>query len=205
VTVKQIKKFIRESIEKKIMWSRIRILGGEPILHPDISEIIHVLLDYKKKYLPTAEIQLSTNYPVEKIHNITLDIQKQIKINVSLKETIVNFMYPFNIAPIDCALYRYADYSNGCKIPAYCGMGLTPYGYYPCAIAGGIDRIFGFDIGKKRLPDSEDSMADQLKVFCRVCGHYRIPTVLTREKAISPTWQKAYENYKKNRPRLSLY
>lgn len=26
-----------------------------------------------------------------------------------------------------------------------CGMGVTPYGYYPCAVAGGIDRIFGFN------------------------------------------------------------
>ena len=114
------------------------------------------------------------------------------------------FFHPFNVAPKDCKLYKYADYSNGCYITSVCGIGLTPYGYYPCAIAGGIDRVFGFDIGRKKIPSDGDSMKDQMKIFCKLCGHFRYALPVNKE-VISPTWRKAYEEYKKRKPKLSLY
>jgi len=35
MTVDQIKKFVEESKASNLQWKRIRILGGEPTLHPD--------------------------------------------------------------------------------------------------------------------------------------------------------------------------
>ena len=40
MTVSQIGKFVQESVANKREWYRIRILGGEPMLHPDIFEIL---------------------------------------------------------------------------------------------------------------------------------------------------------------------
>jgi hypothetical protein len=105
-------------------------------------------------------------------------------------------------------------------------MGLTPFGYYPCAIAGAIDRVFGFDKGRKHLPDPDDVMLDLFSVFCRLCGHFlenQRPlwpdrrnngeenledaecTVKTDGEIMSPTWITAYESYNKKPPELTKY
>ena len=59
----------------------------------------------------------------------------------------------FNVAPIDLEGYQGANFSNGCMITQICGIGVTPYGYYPCAVAGAIDRTFGLNLGRKTLPE----------------------------------------------------
>jgi hypothetical protein len=77
-------------------------------------------------------------------------------------------------------------------VTEHCGIGLTPYGYYPCAVAGGIDRIVGVDRGRKSLPDDDDDLQDQLAVFCRMCGHYDpVPTATVGDRR-SPSWAAAY-------------
>jgi hypothetical protein len=42
-----------------------------------------------------------------------------------------NFI-PFNLAPRDSPQYANADFRNGCCVTRDAGIGLTPYGYYPC-------------------------------------------------------------------------
>ena len=77
-----------------------------------------------------------------------------------------------------------------------CGIGLTPRGYYMCAVAGGIDRVFGFNRGRAHIPDDSDDMTDQMALFCRLCGHFGFAWP-TRKKKVSPTWKKAYEKKKR--------
>lgn len=202
--VNQIKKFINESINKKIKWKRIRLVGGEPTLNPDIKEILKELLKYKKKYSQKTEIQLTTSGFGKKVNKILSTIPKEIEIENSSKKISSKFFHPFNIAPKDCKMYRYADYSNGCYITSVCGIGLTPYGYYHCAIAGSIDRVFGFDIGRKKIPSNNDEMRDQMKIFCGLCGHFRYALPVNKEK-ISITWKIAYKKYKRKKPSLSGY
>jgi molybdenum cofactor biosynthesis enzyme MoaA len=60
--VEDIEAFINQSIEKKIEWERIRILGGEPTLHKHIFEIIDLLISYQKKYNPSVRLVLGTNF-----------------------------------------------------------------------------------------------------------------------------------------------
>ena len=43
------------------------------------------------------------------------------------------------MAPKDDHRHIFSDFRNCCWITEECGLGLTPYGYYHCAIAGGID------------------------------------------------------------------
>ena len=210
MTVKQIYKFVKESINNNVKWEEIRILGGEPTLHPNVLEILNLLLKYKNNYSSDTIIRFVTN-GIEN-YNIISKIPKKIRIQIMPKKDKVHHI-PFNVAPKDSRLYKYANYSNGCLITSMCGIGLTPYGYYPCAIAGGIDRIFGFNIGRKKLPSSNDSMIDQLQVFCRLCGHFRYPSKKlfmykvkhTNNEILSPTWKKAYKKYKIKKPLLSLY
>ena len=61
ITVPQIQKFITESVKKNTSWRQIKILGGEPTLHPDLMVILDLLINYKEKHSPKTELQLYTN------------------------------------------------------------------------------------------------------------------------------------------------
>ena len=50
MSVEQIEKFIKESKDQERRWELIRILGGEPTLHPQIMDILELLLAYKRDY-----------------------------------------------------------------------------------------------------------------------------------------------------------
>lgn len=192
--VSMIEAFIRESVEKKAEWKRIRILGGEPTLHSRIFDIIELLEDYRSAYNPGVRLVLCTNFFGRKVHEVLEKLPGSIIIKSTLKTSRVNLFKPFNVAPVDTRLNRFSDFSVGCRIIAKCGLGLTPSGYYMCAIAGGIDRIFQYHLGRESLPDQSDIMADQMSAFCRLCGHFGFQWPVRKEK-ISPSWQKAYLSF----------
>jgi hypothetical protein len=50
--------------------------------------------------------------------------------------------------------------------------GLTPFGHYSCAPAGGIDRDIGFDMGHKTLPAPDDQTYELCDKVCRYCGQF---------------------------------
>jgi len=189
-----IEAFIRESVEKKAEWKRIRILGGEPTLHSRIFDIIELLEDYRSAYNPGVRLVLCTNFFGRKVHEVLEKLPGGIIIKSTLKTSRVNLFKPFNVAPVDTRLNRFSDFSVGCRIIAECGLGLTPSGYYMCAIAGGIDRIFQYHLGRESLPDQSDIMADQMSAFCRLCGHFGFQWPI-RKEMMSPSWQKAYLNF----------
>jgi len=204
MTVAQIEKFVNESINKGIRWKLIFLLGGEPTLHPDILTILSILLDYKKKYSPNTRVSLTTNGTGDFVKNVLRKVPKGITIEDTNKGSRGYRHWSFNAAPIDSIWYKLLDFCNGCSELSECGMGLTPYGYYCCSIAGGIDRIFGFDMGRKTLPEKNDLMIEQVKKFCRLCGHFKI---YERDSRIilSSTWERVYKEYKLKKPKLTLY
>jgi hypothetical protein len=60
-------------------------------------------------------------------------------------------------------------------------------------------------LGRKELPDDGDDMLDLLNVLCRYCGWFIRKSRLVNKQVTSKTWQKALDNYKKNKPMLSRY
>jgi len=204
MTVAQIEKFVNESINKGIRWKLISLLGGDPTLHPDILTILNILLNYKVKYSPNMILQVETNGTGDFVNSVIMKIPEGITIS-DTKKGLKGYRHTsFNVAPIDSVWYKTVDFSNGCTILKNCGMGLTLYGYYCCAIAGGIDRIFGFDMGRKSLPGKNDLMLEQINKFCRLCGHFKIHKK-DRRIILSPTWKRAYMEYELKKPMLSLY
>ena len=121
-------------------------------------------------------MQVVTNGYGPVVNRVIATLPKELKIvNTLKKDTSGNNAHsphiPFYIAPVDVAEYRNTDYANACRISS-CGIGLTKYGYYQCPIGGAIDRVFGFNIGRKTMPLPEDSMTDQMNMLCRYCGHF---------------------------------
>ncbi|MET0088633.1 MAG: radical SAM protein [Candidatus Thiodiazotropha sp.] len=201
----QIRRSLDETKSCGQSWERIRLLGGEPTLHPDIDAILEEILSWRDRYSPDTRIELTSNGFGARVTRVIHSMPTGVVVNNTRKSTRVQPFRSFNIAPVDCPEYTLADYRNGCRV-ILTGMGFTPYGWYACPIAGGIDRIMGFDLGMKQLPDRRDDMLEQLQVFCRLCGHfkrlYEFPLHVTRQ---SLTWKRAYARYREEPPTLTRY
>lgn len=205
INLEQIRKFVDESLNSQRDWSRIRLLGGEPTLHPEFFQIIEELERYKRVFTGVS-IQVVTNGKGKKVNQILNKLSKNIYIENSEKQSDLQPDFgPFNMAPQDSISYIGVDYKNGCEIPKTCGIGLTPQGYYPCAIAGGIDRVLGLERGRSDLPPKDDEMRDLMDVACRLCGRFRdghyIPSKLRApllEQKSSRTWIRIYEGWHLN-------
>lgn len=216
ITLKQIKKFVEESINKDLKWKEMRVLGGEPTLHPNIHEILDVLLNYNHKHSPETRIKVLTNGIGDTVNKVLSELPDEIIVDNSHKKLDHDRHVFFYNAPCDNLFYKYADYWNGCWIMEICGMGLTPYGYYPCAVAGSIDRVFGFNFGRKTFPSFDDPMKEEMRTFCKFCGHFDYKNIASPEisvfkktnpqkEKVSPIWKEALEKYDMNKVTLTKY
>lgn len=200
--VAMVTEFVESSIRRGKRWRRIRVLGGEPTLHPEFHEIIAVLRRYRDWHAPCI-IEVVTNGHGPRVNRELDRLPPDVMLDNSAKATAVQPHFgPFNLAPVDDPRYRLTDYSNACAIVRDCGMGLTPMGYYPCAVAGGIDRILGAGLGQSSLPSDDDDMLDAARHLCSLCGRFRdghfVPRVLRpalTEEKVSATWRSLYAEW----------
>jgi hypothetical protein len=207
MTLQQIELFVKESVANEIKWERIRLLGGEPTLHPNFLEILDRLIAYRDTYSQDTTIEVITNGYGKKVESVLRRIPITIKIdNTHKKPEVQPEFNTFNVAPKDLRPYRFSDFRNACLISNRCGIGLSSSGYYPCAAAAGIDRIFGWNLGRQNLPKDDDMMHDMLEKFCSHCGHFKriIEPPVTRP-VMSSTWRAAYTLYEQKRPKLTQY
>jgi|GEM_PF-544726 len=207
MTISQIQRFLDESKKAEKYWRTIRISGGEPTLHPDFMEIVNLLTDYRNSSSPGTTIEVATNGYDPAAGSFLLQVPEGIVVRNSKKKGVQNLDFSsVNIAPCDLPEYKLADYSNACSIPKFSGIGLTPFGYYPCAVAGGIDRVFGFDLGIKNLPPDHEEFTDVLRILCRICGHFKRLGETPPDRPVqSRTWRRAYEKFHKSPAILQRY
>ncbi len=211
--LRQIEAFVEESRRRGKVWRTIKLLGGEPTLHPELTAILRTLLEGCARPHGTSVV-LVTNGFSARSKEIIRSLPGEVIVDpTSLKDSAVQPQFgAFNMAPRDSRWFRFTSFRNACKIPSICGIGLTPFGYYGCVIAGGIDRVAGYDIGWKRLPEDAEEMGDHFERFCPLCGRftegYSIPWNLKRpllEERISPSWRKLYAAYQERAPQLTRY
>ncbi|MFC1809284.1 radical SAM protein [Candidatus Omnitrophota bacterium] len=197
VEIDDIKNFIKASIQKGHRWKGIRVLGGEPTLHSDFSAIIELLRGYKKSHLPTLRITVVTNGNTDHTRSLLEQLPGDIFVENTAKKQGVQYDFaPFNKAPKDNPNNKNSDYRNGCWITEGLGMGLTPYGYYHCAIAGNIDRIYNFGLARDKIPDNDDPMYEEMSTLCALCGHFFISENNDpSQEVISKSWRDAYASW----------
>tara|TARA_R110000787_G_scaffold15338_5_gene47355 strand:+ start:7784 stop:8617 length:834 start_codon:yes stop_codon:yes gene_type:complete len=196
MTVEQITSFINESLENNIKWEIIVLTGGEPLLHPNIQQIIRMLnkaffkkgVIYKGKYNHTTYFhEHIENYIKEGLVILTNGKQKNKLINLQHTSHLINLLsthkkdnnqlfYPINIAPIDNTNYKanknkeYARVHKKCQCAQPC---LTKHGYYPCTTGAAIDKVFGMDTGIKNIKDiNDDTVYKQFEDLCKYCGYF---------------------------------
>lgn len=217
MTVRQIKRFVRESVSQRRRWSKIMLEGGEPTLNPHILDIVDELVRYKREHSTKTRLWLCTNGYAKPTRRIMEKMPPEVYVFDSGKKSSNQEHHRnFNVAPIDLRPDKSSMFENGCVLPCMYGIGLNRYGYYPHAICGGIDRVFGLDVGRKSLPVVGDNLGDMYRHLCRYCGHFwdsinlDEPSVPVREdmKGAPPctiSWSRAYSSYNKRRPELRLY
>jgi hypothetical protein len=211
--VSQIQKFLAESVQQRRNWRRIRILGGEPFLHEDLERIVDLLVEYKDNTNPSVVIEIVTNG-----FGTGLEIRRAAMatrvsvVNTHKQSPSGNKFDEFNMAPRDEWRFAFANYANACWIPSECGIGLTPFGYYHCAIAGGIDRVLGLGIGLKGLPLPGEPFTRLEQKLCPWCGHFRVGSHQS-SKAKEPldaqhysrSWERVYREHTASSEKLERY
>lgn len=212
MSLEQIRSFVSESKILNIKWDQINILGGEPTLHPSFHNIIHIILkDYIESFSPETILQVVSN-------GYGNFVQNQLKILPEHQNLIIDknsykfsnktsYFSPFNIAPVDIAQFTDQDYSNGCWVTSYCGVGLNNIGYFPCSVAGGIERIFKLGHSTNELSMIKNNMSFVLSKYCRFCGNFldyhknrgdfmeRAEKDSLQQEIMSETWVKKYKEY----------
>lgn len=206
MSLQQIEKFVNESIELNWEWQLIYLIGGEPTLHPQFFEVLDIIKRYKD-INPNCFIEVWTNGYGTKVNEILSKLPPWVRVKNSAKNPKKDLKFnSYNIAPVDLKNYKYANFTKGCWVTEICGIGLSQHGYYPCGSGAAVDRVFGFDIGIKKLSEVNNStLRNQMNLLCRYCGHFKESPPIVEEEKISVSWIKAYENYKKRKPEMSLY
>ncbi|MEF9476115.1 MAG: hypothetical protein L0958_05435 [Candidatus Mariimomonas ferrooxydans] len=172
---------------------------------------MYILCESKKVHAPQVSLVLFTNGCHEKRLSRLLEDLPDIKVvNSDKNEREPLHHIDFQRTPGEDPLYAFADFRLGCSMIERCGTTLTPYGYYPCPLAGSIDRVFGFDCGRKVLPEEGDRITDVLEKICPFCGFFDYFSYLKRAKPFegvadepcSKKWADGYAQYRKEPPRL---
>lgn len=162
ITLDQVKRFIDQVKRTKKQVSSISVMGGEPLLHPNIVEIATLLKN-----------ELVDNHHIKSfsiISNKILNPPKELK---RMEVLIENYIPPrFKSKHHRCTLVAPVDLAQEtkiCNLPKNSGIGFSKYGYTPCAAGGAIIRLFKlYDLIKYELPKSENDWGDISKL-CRLC------------------------------------
>ena len=197
-----VRRFVEETEALGKRWQRIRVLGGEPTLHPEFSAVVEALRRYTLKH-PGCLLEVVTNGHGAQVKEQLACLPADVLVDNSAKSSRDQADFgSFNLAPVDDLRFSLADYRNGCFVMRDCGMGLTPLGYYPCAVAGGIDRILGAGLGVAHLPAEDDDMLAAAELLCGLCGRFRdghfVPRALRPElvgQQTSRTWRELYARW----------
>ena len=210
MSVEQIERILEESASMNKPFLNIRILGGEPTLHPHLLEILSVL-DIYRRQLKNCAISLWTNSNGEDTKKRLKQMPSWVKIHKASKKTKIGNEYfqAFLAAPIDYKGLHDEDYWSGCGQirMGKCGVGISSFGVYVCPVAAAIDRVVGLNIGLKSLKEiSNESFSKQCNQLCCYCGHFLVDRgIIVPIETVSNTWLRMKNSTKTQRILLTRY
>jgi hypothetical protein len=191
MTVDQIKAFVDESISLDKKWGRIDVIGGEPSMHKNFTEVIEELGRYKQ-WNPNCKMRYTTNGLGELANKRLSELPDYYHIRNSAKTCKEQDFEAVTDAPVDKGF----SYASACSIPWRCGIALNSKGYYLCGAGAGVARVSGVVepiVGLSNL--SADLLKKQRDKLCNICGHSNSGKIKSSENIISPVWQKYLEEY----------
>jgi hypothetical protein len=218
MTIDQLNLCIQESIDLDWKWKRIRLLGGEPTIHPRFRDFAQALIDYRDNYNPECFLQVLTNGLGKAAKYRAWLVDNRVSLHAEAKEKGVDPPWFNNtrIVPIDrdptktelppCGIYGRG--SGGC------GIQLSNFGYFLDGAGATVARVGGFDIAVMHLKDvTFESMENQAKVLCSRCGHHNpVDGSPLTTQLVSKTghvtgkfWTEALKKFKEKKPIMKVY
>lgn len=144
MSIEQIQKFINQAKDSGGI-SRLKVIGGEPLMHPQFVDIYNLLAKAGKDgIINHIIVESNKTLPIPKLDSYPF---------ISWKGTVQRKKkhQPFLWSPLDLG------FKNGpqpfCPQIRKCGYSLDKYGYLPCSLAIMISRLFGMtDLYKTEFP-----------------------------------------------------
>lgn len=168
MTVAQVQHFVDEMRQANAYFGRIRIMGGEPSLHPKLTEIVHLLHTALVQDGHVGQLELITNgsHP-EKL----TAIRSLVKVRVSDE----NDKQKHHVATLVHTPESLGYQGKRCSSPEHCGWSLSCYGFAPCSAGAGLMRLWDMvsQYGLTSLPQQKGTEANwpELQRLCDLCYH----------------------------------
>lgn len=166
MTIEQIQIFADEMWAENAYIGRVRLLGGEPSLHPKLIEILEILNQLKSDG-HIGRVELITNGSNNKkirSHGKSID-----KVRVSTEAD----KKKHHIANLAKTPYSQGYQGTMCNAPWFCGISLNYYGYFPCSSGAGLARLMN-DVPRWQrlsLPNPVMEEWSDLQELCNHCYH----------------------------------
>ncbi len=197
MTLGQIDRFCSQVEARGQRLSRLSVLGGEPLLHPHLGDILSMLDKRLHRNRLVREIRITTNGSLlQKMHPKIFD-NTMISVGYSKTEFLCS-----QVAPGDNG-----QKMRHCPVPSHCGIALNCWGYWPCGPGGAIARLFGmtqyqrFDLPEHGLEDFGplDEFGN-INELCRLCQWSAKKPMYASDSNCQPSksYRKAIESYKAN-------
>jgi MoaA/NifB/PqqE/SkfB family radical SAM enzyme len=203
MTEEQIDRFIRQIKENNVHLEQLRLLGGEPLLHPQVESFLFKL---QRELMATGfldTIVIVTNGIIPHQERLA-GFMNDSSIKPLLESGVISFQVAregkehgfraVSIAPVDMGM----NWQECCN-PRICGSMLNVYGYWPNGNCAAIARLFYLPhYARMEFPvvfeENWPTLGDDLCRFC-VKGN----RVLLHNKAdvVTPSYSKAVERWEK--------
>jgi len=177
-------------------------LGGEPTLHPLLTQFIDTLHDrlYPKH---VAHLQIDTNALLPLPEALRGRPYLRVVRNRPNSKAKKNHRCQW-LAPIDMG--QELAY---CQIPRMCGYCLGAFGYSPCGAGGAIARLFNFPqfLTRDYPAEGDTHFRDFRELLCSLCQRgaktqLKISDPAFKGKSpISPSFQTALDRWHENPPK----
>lgn len=193
MSLKQIERFIDQIEESPVKIKRLKLVGGEPLRHPQFAKIYDRLYDAVDDDL-IQKVKIDSNgtvpYP---------DVPEHPQIHRSGKRPSRKRHLPTLWSPRDMGHTT----SGPCAMPRICGPSLDAYGYSPCSMAVMMFRVFRLEQLYRDYFPRELWAMDEICPDCIFsmptdwCEAHVYPLAETPEEALkpTPTWEKALAEF----------
>lgn len=146
MSLEQIDKFIKQAKAGGGI-NKLKVLGGEPLLHPQFIDIYRMLTDAAKEgIIRVIKIESNKTIPHPNVEGFPF-VSWKGRIQSKKKHQ------PILWSPKDLGVIKGAQ--PQCSQISKCGFSLDKYGYLPCSLAIMLSRLFGMtDLYRYDLPTS---------------------------------------------------
>lgn len=192
MTAGQIVNFLAQLRFSDLRVKRVKVVGGEPLLHPEFPLIWDLLeLGVNEGLIRSVKVDTNGTLPIPAVH-------PHPRMRIGGCPPRRKRHIPYLWSPVDLG---YTVNGNACRMPYRCGMSLDNRGWLPCSAAIMIARGFGLEhLYRQTVPDRTWGL-DEL---CRHCIHAMprewkdahcqpLSRIITEEKTPTVSWRAALE------------